>query len=218
MRSLFILIAIAFIPASVLPKDDQELGYFPINEGSVWEYSKGSDSLGKEIQFVVRCTKVTKEKEYLAAEMEETMFGLDFGKSTIRISEKEIIGVKDFAKTEVKTTLWKKGAKQGDTWEDIITLKGIIKEGKDVIIRAKTTVGGMEEVTVPAGKFQARTLITTVGEYDPKSQKEGKTTESKCWLVEGVGMVRTEPVMSKEEKAKGAKPQITELKKYTPGK
>jgi len=73
--------------------------------------------------------------------------------------------------------------KPGAKWESKAPLTaGVIAESGGMV------AGKVEEVEVPAGKFQAVPVVFTVTEWDGK--RIPKPTVSTYWYAEGVGLVK----------------------------
>jgi hypothetical protein len=89
--------------------------------------------------------------------------------------------------------------REGDTWT--VEIQG---PGKGTTLKTTCTVGKVEEVTVPAGKFKA---VAVAMETD----LGGRVTKATSWYAaDGVGLVKRVTA--------GEVERVQELKEFTPGK
>jgi len=148
--------------------------YFPTQVGAEWVY----DDDGAKYTFTV--TKVERK----AGAMLVTV-GLSYGKTTqhsytVEVGKSGIRETLNFnRKVEPPTPLLKVPFAKGDRWESPMSLDG--EKRADYVI----TVGGVEEVKVPAGTFKAVRVDKVSTGVDGKTNQTITT-----WYARGVGPVR----------------------------
>ncbi len=215
MIGLFFLTTLVI--AAPVPKDIKPVDFFPLKEGSTWEYSVTDSQKKDQTEEKVTISKVTKKGDEITA-IEEGRGAVGGKASEIKATPKGITLSQSNAGTNMEWTIWKPGAKKGDTWANKIDFGAAIgggAGGQEINAQMNTEVGGMEEVKVPAGKFNAQLVTTTI--TLSLGAMQNITLSMKIWLVDGVGIVRTQT-------SGGGLPggielsRVTELKKYTPGK
>ncbi len=180
-------------------KDQQEkkaprgkaAAYFPLKVGSTWEYRVGKQ---KAVVRVLRQETVDKDT---VAVLETT---LDGTKVTERVGVKAD-GVYRYSGDGVDYTpplrFLKLPPAAGETWQ-------VKSRGAGLEI-AGTFTAGEEEVTVPAGQYEAVTASC------PDFRIDTARVAVTYWLVPDIGMVK--------QRFKGAgRDLLIELEKYTPGK
>lgn len=202
--------------AAPVPKDPKIVDLFPIKEGSTWEYSVADTQKKDQTEEKVTISKVTKKGDEITAI--EAGRGAIGGKGVeIKANPKGITFSQSNAGTSMEWTIWKPGAKKGDTWTNKIEFGGIGggAGGPNINADMNTEVGGIEEIKVPGGKFNAQLVTTTV--TISLAGMQNISLVMKVWLADGVGIVRTETTTGGLPGGIGAS-RVTELKKYTPGK
>jgi hypothetical protein len=173
---LTLISAVPPVTAAPVPVPKEEPLYFPTRVGAEWVY----DDDGYKYKFTV--TKVEKKDSATLVTVE--VYQSD-GKTTqhsytVEVSKTGIRETLNFnRKVEPPTPLLKLPCAKGDKWESPFSLDG--EKRADYAM----TVGGVEEVKVPAGTFKAiRVDKVSIG-------VDKKTTQTiTTWYAPGVGPVR----------------------------
>jgi hypothetical protein len=190
-----LLLAAPFALAAPVPKalKAKLKDYYPLAEGTTWEYKVGQE------ECVVRATEVTHMDGVTTSKLVTEHNGKQVATETIRV-DKEGVFRTHINEAEVRppVPLLKFGLTDEDGWE--VKSKVLASD-----VTGKTTLKGTEKVKVPAGEFDA---VLVVGEWD----LAGTETATRWWLADGVGVVKLEVRVS------GTLHTQSELKKYTPGK
>jgi hypothetical protein len=198
--------------ANATADDPKAPNYFPVATGSRWEYKTTFEEKGTKTPDALANVTTIKEVVKVEAKDGKTVATfesvLDFGPGAGLNKEKsredvviEAAGVSSVRggspKPQPPLPMLKYPVKAG------VIFTETTKDG-DVELTTTVTVKDAVEVSVPAGKFKAVPVETTVG---GKTEKVTTT----AWYAEGVGVVRQAYVADKLT--------ITlELKKYIPGK
>lgn len=161
--------------------------YFPTKVGSTWEYDDGGGTKA--------ATKTVAKAEKTARGWEVSVRADkapgEAGDDRVLVSEKGVfvMGERD-EKYNPPLCVLKLPAHAGDTW-DITAPK----------IAGKATTFGEEPVEVPAGKYTAVRVDTTMA-------LRGTTVKRSYWYAPGVGLVKA----TEDGKA------LVTLRRFTPGK
>jgi hypothetical protein len=177
-------------------KNDEPSDFFPLAKGTKWEYVlKGYE----ESEWVVEVTDVTEPKKGERAVVTVTT----------RIRKAEIVakystdadGVYEHARIgadfDPPLVMIRYPVKAGTKWTEKYKY-----QGEDAAVEYELKAA--EEVKTPAGKYTAYPVVQSI------KTRLGKSTVTN-WYADGVGMV-------KQEVRAFGKPDVLELKSFTPSK
>jgi hypothetical protein len=192
-RALAVLIVVTFPSFSAPALKGKSDLYYPIKVGDklVYEFTReGEASIERTITITA---SEEKEGEWIVT---TEHFPAEVSNGKLRISKKGVFQIEMTGTVlEPPVPVLQLPAKVGDTWE-VIGIKSIPTHTNKVM--------GEEEVNVPAGKYKAIRIDTTIP-LDPKP------ITFSYWHAPGVGVV-------KFASTSGQKEYTQVLKSFTPGK
>jgi hypothetical protein len=206
------LLALAAVPLLGPAQDPKAPDYFPAAVGSRWVYKTTFDEKGGKVPEAFANVTTTKEVVKVEAKDGKTVVGfeseLDYGAGAapnkVKNREEVVVDAGGVSsnrgggpKPQPPLPMLKYPVKPG------VIFTETTKDG-DLELTTTVTVKGPAEVTVPAGKYTAVVVETTVG---TKAEKVTNTT----WYAGGVGVV-------KQIYAADKLTITLELARYTPGK
>lgn len=211
-RLLLAAAALAAVPVLTTAQDPKASNLFPVAAGSKWEYKTTFEEKGGKVPDAFANVTTAKEVTKVEAKDGRTVvvfesvldFGPAIGPGKEKTREEVVLdasGVSSVrsggAKPQPPLPMLKFPVKAGTIFTETT------KDG-DVELTVTVTVKDPVEVTVPAGKYKAVPVETSIG---TKSEKITTT----AWYADGVGLVKQTYTADKLT--------ITlELKKYSPGK
>ncbi len=196
-RALLAVVITATLASSQPPKDGKPALYFPTTKGDTWVMEV---KVGERVIVVIETVAKVEVKDgvyTVTVESVDDAGGKKPRETVYEVSEKGVTRTSNREKEGGPLPLVKVGAKEGEQW--VVDRAG----PGGVIGKATYTVGKTEEVTVPAGKYQALRI-------DVEFKLPMRTTKMTQWFAPGVGSV-------KFESATGETKQTTVLKSFTPG-
>ena len=166
--------------------------YYPLTAGSTWVYTMG------QTEVTVKATEFEEKDGVRSAKLVTELGGKQVSDEVIRVdaggvSRTHINGTK----IDPPVVLLKFGLADEEEWP----VKSKVGAAE---VKGAFTLKGLEEVTVPGGKYEA---VFVLGACDIA----GTPTTTKWWIAEGVGIVKLSYSIGGSDSAP------LELKKYTPG-
>lgn len=146
--AMLVAILCLSIPQLLVAQDAARPNYYPLKVGTKWYYRL--DVNGQSIEVVNQVTKIDKVDGEDRATIDSAIQGMGKGSETLSTNDKGIFR-HSMNGLNVKTPICilRYPVKNGDTWDGETEING-----QTMKLKGKT---GAEEVTVPAGKYQATT-------------------------------------------------------------
>ncbi len=190
--ALLILFALsALLPASPVPNDGPKKHFHPTGKGTKWVYKSGSTRIASKIDEVE-----VKGGETIVNIVFEEPNNKTSPVETLLLNEKGVFRTRALGdEVDPPICLLKLPAKVGTKWSGKLD---------DFVIVDNSTIVGIEEVEVPAGKFKAIRVELNLQFKDITSIDTHLPTH---WYVEGIGLVKSHIGKS-----------ISELVEFTPAK
>jgi hypothetical protein len=199
-RSVLVLTLVA-LPAAAAPAvKSRTVFYHPTGVGNTRVYETTSDNVGPQ-EHTEEVTKVEVKDNAFQVTVRRSNVGPGGADSTFEVSTKGVTRMK-LGTRETVSPLLRLPAKAGDTW----TFERQPLPGA-AFLNAKQiyTMGGEEDLDVPAGKFRA---VRVEMESFVEDEKRASAT---AWYAPGVGLVKSVTKL-------GANERTQVLKSYKPGK
>lgn len=196
IRVAVILLTAFAASAAPAPKGKEVELYFPVKVGTKWVLERATG--GKASEIIETVSAVDLKDGVYRVTVERAPGGRQ-GATVYEVSAKGLSRLTFAGEPAAEPLpLLKVGVRPGDTWKSEQKSTG----GAATVTY---TMGKEEEVEVPAGKFKAIRVNSTV-------EQKGSVTQNSYWYAVGVGAVKLVTISSKGSEV------TTVMKSFTPGK